>query len=211
MPIELSGVAALADFVMAGIGRRDRCVVGITGAPGAGKSTIAAELVGMLDDRGIPSALLPMDGFHRTQAELVALGRRDRMGAADTFDVDGFVTTLAAVRAGGRDVDAPGFDRDVEEPVPDAVRISAASRVVVTEGNWLLLPDGGWGAVDALLDLRVAVAIDDAVRVPRLIARHVAHGKTAVEAAAWVERSDEANARRILPTLARADAVVRPA
>lgn len=211
IPAELGGVADLADLVVARARGRGRLVVGVAGAPGAGKSTLAAELVRVLGDRGIPSALLPMDGFHRTQAELVALGRRDRMGAADTFDVDGFVATLADVRGGGVDVAAPGFDRDREEPVPGAVRIPAAARVAVTEGNWLLLPEDGWGAVAPLLDLRVALMIEDAVRVPRLVARHVAHGKTPTEAAAWVERSDEANARRILPTLARADAVVRPA
>ena len=209
MPIDLSSVAALADLVAARVVGHDRLIVGIVGAPGAGKSTIAAELVGILNAGGIPSAPLPMDGFHLPAAELAALGRRDRRGAADASDVPGRPAALTAVRADAGEVIAPGFDRDREEPIPRAVRIPAEMRVVVSEGNWLLLPEHGWGPVRALLDLRVAVGIEDAVRIPRLIARHVAHGKTAAEAAAWVERSDEANARSILPTLTDVDAVVR--
>lgn len=186
-----------------------RLVAGIIGTPGAGKSTLAGQLERILTTNGTATALLPMDGFHLSQAELVRLGRRDRMGAADTFDTESYVSTLRTVRSTTADVLAPGFDRDVEEPVPDAIRIPASARVVITEGNWLLLPDDGWDAVAAHLDLTIAVLIDDEVRVPRLVARHVAHGKTPAEATAWVYRSDEANAARVQPTLALADVVVR--
>jgi pantothenate kinase len=206
---ELVSAEEIADLVALRATGRDRIVVGIVGAPGAGKSTLAAELVGILDARGTPTALLPMDGFHLQQAELVRLGRRDRMGAADTFDVAGYLAMLRAVRTATSPVLAPGFDRDVEEPVPGAIRIPPTARVVITEGNWLLLREDGWSEVAALLDLTIAVAVDDAIRVPRLAARHVAHGKSPAAAAAWVERSDEANAARILPTLALADVIVR--
>src|SRR5690606_28068941 len=99
------------------------------------------------------AVLLPMDGFHLPQAELVRLGRRDRMGAPDTFDVDAFVAVLEAVRAAGGGapggavgnsgvvVLAPGFDRDIEEPVPDAIAIAPEVSIVVVEGNYLLLDD----------------------------------------------------------------------
>jgi pantothenate kinase len=178
----------------------ERVVVGIAGAPGAGKSTLAEALVAALPD----AALLPMDGFHLPQARLVELGRRDRMGAPDTFDVDGFVATLTAART-GHALTAPGFDRSIEEPVPDAIEIPASVRVVVVEGNYLLL----WEAVRPLLDLAVYVDLDREVRLERLIARHVRFGKTPDAARAWSLGPDERNALLVEATAARADYVVR--
>jgi len=181
-----------------------RTLLGITGAPGAGKSTYAAA---ELARRGPAAAVLPMDGFHLPQAELVRLGRRDRMGAPDTFDVDGFVATLEALRTGG-DVRAPGFDRTIEEPVPDAIAIGAGIRIVLVEGNYLLHDRDGWERVRPLLDRVLFLAPDDDVRRARLVARHVAFGKTPAEAEAWVARSDDPNAALIAATAARADEVI---
>ncbi|HEV7950428.1 MAG TPA: nucleoside-triphosphatase [Glaciihabitans sp.] len=112
-----------------------RIIVGVTGAPGSGKSTLCAQLVEAL---GASAALLPMDGFHLQQARLVELGRRDRMGAPDTFDVDGFVAALHAVRAADlahTAVTVPGFDRESEEAIADAITISADAGIVVVDGN----------------------------------------------------------------------------
>jgi pantothenate kinase len=180
-----------------------RTVVGIAGAPGAGKSTIAAALVARLAGRAV---LLPMDGFHLPQATLVERGSRDRMGAPDTFDVDCFVATLAALRpafgpaAGpafgnsGETVLAPGFDREIEEAVPDTIAISPESPIVVTEGNYLLLQTGGWERVAPLLDASFFVTVDRDIRLARLTARHERFGKTPTDAAAWAEGPDERNA-----------------
>ena len=178
-----------------------RSLVGIAGPPGAGKSTIAEALVAAL-----PSAvLLPMDGFHLPQARLVELGRRDRMGAPDTFDVDGFVATLAAVRNAGDTVLAPGFDREIEEPVPGAIAISPAFRTVVVEGNYLL----HWPAVRELLDMTFFVDVDHDVRIERLVARHVRFGKTPDDARAWSLGPDERNALLVAETAGLADHVIR--
>lgn len=182
----------------------NRVLLGVTGSPGAGKSTYAAAEQARL---GPTAAVLPMDGFHLPQAELVRLGRRDRMGAPDTFDVDGFVATLGALRAGG-DVSAPGFDRAIEEPVPDAISIGADIDVVIVEGNYLLHDRDGWERVRPLLDRVVFLAPDDAVRRDRLIARHVAFGKSPAEAEAWVARSDDPNAAIVSATAHRADEVI---
>jgi pantothenate kinase len=172
-----------------------RTVVGIAGAPGAGKSTLAAELVDRLAGRAV---LLPMDGFHLPQATLVERGSRDRMGAPDTFDVDGFVATLAALRPAfansGGTVLAPGFDREIEEAVPDAIAISPEFPIVVTEGNYLLLQTGGWQRVAPLLDASFFVTVDRDIRLARLTARHERFGKTPTDAAAWAEGPDERNA-----------------
>jgi len=186
-----------------------RTLIGVAGAPGAGKSTFAAAEVRRLADAGISAAVLPMDGFHLPQAELVRLGRRDRMGAPDTFDVDGFVATLDALRRPGV-VRAPGFDRTIEEPVPDALEIGSRHRVVIVEGNYLLHDRDGWEHVRPLLDRVVFLAPDDAVRRARLLARHVEFGKSPDEAEAWVARSDDANAALVARTASRADEILQP-
>jgi pantothenate kinase len=195
-----------------------RTIVGIAGPPGAGKSTVAAALIELLNGAGDihraaapahPAALLPMDGFHLPQARLVELGRRDRMGAPDTFDVDGFLATLAALRENDPGtVLAPGFDRTVEEAVPDAIVIGPERSIVVVEGNYLLLDTDGWGAAAPLLDVSVFVELDRDVRLARLIDRHVRFGKAPEAARDWALGPDEKNARLITATAARADHVL---
>ena len=182
-----------------------RVVAGLAGEPGAGKSTLAAQLVAAL---GADAVVLPLDGFHLPQARLVALGRRDRMGAPDTFDVDGFVEVLERVRADGGEVFAPGFDRTDEEPVPDAIRILPEHRIVLVEGNYLLHDSGGWERVLPLLDANAYLHLDPRTRRERLIARHVASGKTPDAAAAWVDGPDETNAALIRTGACRADEVL---
>ena len=179
-----------------------RGLLGLGGAPGVGKSTLAETAVDALETRGIRSRVLPMDGFHLPQARLRELGRRERMGAPDTFDVAGFVATLRRLRDASAETAAPAFDREIEEPVPHGLRIDPAVAVVVVEGNYLLLPTGGWEAVAPLLDEIVRLALNPAERRARLIERHVRFGKTPVEAAAWVDGPDERNAELIERSLA---------
>jgi pantothenate kinase len=181
-----------------------RRILGIAGPPGAGKSTLGHAVCEALDGRAV---LVPMDGFHRSNEELVTLGLRDRKGAPETFDATSFVELLGALRSGAA-VLAPDFDREQDRVVPDAIPVAADVPLVVVEGNYLLLEKGAWAAVRDLLDEAWYLVGDDR-RVERLIARHVAHGRTPEAARAWVLRSDEANARRIAPTEARADLVIR--
>lgn len=181
-----------------------RRIIGITGTPGAGKSTLAARLVEGHHDH----VLVPMDGFHLAQSELVRLGRAARKGAPDTFDVDGYVALLRRIR---HEVDgvvyAPRFDRHLEEPIANAIAIEPHHTVVVTEGNYLLHDAGGWERVRPLLD-ECWYVDDEPGRIERLIARHVEHGRTSTDAEAWVRTVDEPNARLIERTRPRADRIV---
>lgn len=202
----LRSIESLAQFVES-LPTSPRRIIGIAGSPGAGKSTIAEALVARLRS----AVVLPMDGYHLPQARLVELGRRDRMGAPDTFDVDGFLATLSALRAvdnSGNPVLAPGFDRGIEEPVPDAIRILQELSTVVVEGNYLLLESGGWGRVAPMLDATVFVQVDRGIRLDRLIERHERFGKSPADARAWALGPDERNAQLIEATATRADRVI---
>ena len=188
------------------LARGPRRILGVAGAPGAGKSTIAAAVVRELGDAAV---LVPMDGFHLAGGELLRLGRRDRMGAPDTFDTAGYVALLRRLREPGPEpVYAPTFDRRLEQAVAGAIRIDPTVPLVVTEGNYLLLDGGGWQQVRPLLDEAWFVAVDDRLRVERLIERHVRHGKDSDAARDWVRRTDEANARLVAATRDRADLLV---
>jgi pantothenate kinase len=177
-------------------------LLGITGAPGAGKSTLAAALHREL---GLP--VVPMDGFHYADVELRRRGLLDRKGAPETFDAEGYAALLRRVRAGEEDVVAPMFERDLEQPLAGAIPVPSAG-VVVTEGNYLLLDEPRWRAVRAEIDVVWHVVIDDSVRLDRLVARHVSFGKSPEEALAWVERVDGANATLVEAARGRADLVV---
>jgi pantothenate kinase len=150
-----------------------------------------------------------MDGFHLRNAELIRLGRLERKGAPDTFDADGFAELLRRLREPG-DIRAPEFDRSIEEPVADAILIPAAARIVLTEGNYLLLDDGPWAAIRPALDECWYVEVEESVRTERLVERHVQFGRTRAEALSRAQvGSDAANARLIEGTRSKADLVVQ--
>jgi pantothenate kinase len=184
-----------------------RAILGIAGPPGGGKSTLAEMVVAGLGDR---AALVPMDGFHLAQPELVRLGRRDRMGAPDTFDAAGYVALLARLRS-HQDavVYAPAFRREIEEPIAGALAVPRSVPLIVTEGNYLLLAEGDWARVRPLLDEAWYVEMDEDTRLGWLIQRHIDFGKAPDAARAWVMRSDQANAAAVAATRERADVVVR--
>jgi len=188
--------------------RGGRALLGLVGPPGAGKSTLAAALLAAFPD---VAQVVPMDGYHLANGELDRLGRRGRKGAPDTFDGAGYVALLRRLRAQrtGETVYAPEFRREIEEPIAGAIPVFPATRLVITEGNYLLLDDGPWVDVAGLLDETWYVDIPDALRVARLTDRHVQFGRSADAAAAWVATTDEPNARLIEAARGRASYVFR--
>ena len=201
---------SLADLVeraraLAVPGRRH--LLGITGPPGAGKSKVAREVVDKLGPD--LAAFVPMDGFHLSNHTLIGWGRRDRKGAWDTFDADGYVHLLRRLRNQEEEiVHAPDFDRDVDESIGAALPIRREVPLVVTEGNYLLCDWGGWAGVAALLDESWYLQLDDPTRLQRLAYRHQQHGMSQEEAASWARTTDQDNAVLIAQSMPRADLVI---
>jgi pantothenate kinase len=191
----------------AAAGRGGRRLLGIAGAPGAGKSTVAEAVARALAPAAV---LVGMDGFHLADVELHRLGRHDRKGAVDTFDAHGYVALLRRLREDrSAVVYAPEFRREIEEPIAGAVPVELGVPLVVTEGNYLLVDEAPWRQARALLDEVWFLDADEAIRLGRLTGRHIAYGRSPGEAWARARGTDQRNADLIATTRGRADLVVQ--
>ena len=184
-----------------------RILLGVAGAPGAGKSTFSACLA---DAFGPQEALVvPMDGFHLGNAIIAGTPLRQRKGAPDTFDVGGYVSLLQRLRRRDEEVVyAPDFRRSIDEPVAASIAVPAAVPLIITEGNYLLSEDPEWRKVRAQLDEVWFIDTAPELRLSRLVERHMLFGMDRQAAEAWAAGSDEANARLIAATQHRADRII---
>ncbi|MFI9244633.1 nucleoside/nucleotide kinase family protein [Streptomyces sp. NPDC053086] len=207
MPVTFDDLLTRARALSRG-GRR--ALLGIAGSPGAGKTTLAERLVRALNGDGPPRAAhVPMDGFHLADAELDRLGRRDRKGAPDTFDAAGYAALLRRLREETDEVVyAPAFERVLEQPLAGVLPVPPEARLVVTEGNYLLLAEGAWARVRPCLDEVWFCELDEEERIRRLVARHEEFGKERAAAVAWVLGTDQRNADLVAKTRERADLIV---
>jgi len=186
-----------------------RRLLGIVGAPGAGKSTLAEAICAALGPA--LAARVPMDGFHLANRVLRELGLAERKGSPPSFDAGGFRALLRRLRAVDEPVVyAPEFVREWEEPVAGALAVPREVPLVVVEGNYLLLDEGDWHGTPELLDETWFLAPEETARRERLIARHLRYGRSRADAEAWVASNDDPNARVVAATAHRADRVLRP-
>jgi pantothenate kinase len=202
-PVRL-GFAELVDRLLAGQGAARR-LVAVAGPPGSGKSTFADRLRDALAAR-VPTEVLPMDGFHYDDRVLEARGDRPRKGAPHTFDVDGFGAMLARLAADdGRDVAVPVFDRDIEIARAGARIIPAATRLIIVEGNYLLLDDPGWARLRPSFDATVFLAVPAAELGARLERRWTGFGLAGAALRDKLEGNDLPNARLVVERSVPAD------
>ncbi len=196
---------ALADLIRTrSAGRQGRFLTALAGPPGAGKSTLAAAVVAAI---GAGARAVPMDGFHYDDAVLNDLGLRARKGAPETFDVDGFAHLLRRLGTEDR-VAIPVFDRSLELSRAGAEIVGPGDRLLVVEGNWLLLDEAPWAGLAPLFDLTVWIDVPEAELDRRLLDRWAHYGKTPDQARAWIDGNDMPNIRRCVAGSRRADVVI---
>ena len=200
-------VQQLCTQVMSAQSGTARVLVAVAGQPGAGKSTLAADLVLALRAQTGENnaALVPMDGFHLDNEELRLRGLLARKGAPETFDTSAFFALVAAVREDKGDLTYPLFDRAFDKTLSDAATLPTAARIVVFEGNYLLLQQGLWAALSGMFDVSVLLSVPLPVLRARLVARWLEHGLTKRDAEARAMSNDMVNARTVRDHSAPAD------
>jgi pantothenate kinase len=185
----------------------ERLILGICGAPGAGKSTLAANIASILGSD--LAVVVPMDGFHLASSVIAGTPLADRRGAIDTFDSGSYRSLLHRLRT--RDepaVYAPSYRRGLEDPIAASIAIAQRTPIVITEGNYLLAEASQWQAVRRELDVVWYLNTPPEVRIPRLITRHMKFGRNAAEAEAWALGSDQTNTNLIESRRDEADLIV---
>jgi pantothenate kinase len=185
----------LLDRARAMVARPQRSILGITGPPGAGKSTLAQQLVDALESTAV---CLSLDGFHLAQSELERTGKDHRKGAPDTFDALGYIALLRRLRNPGEGtIYAPVFHREIEDSIANELAVHSSAKLIITEGNYLLVRSGSWREICGLLDEAWYLDLADDVRIHRLIARHQSYGRDLDTATARALGPDQRNAELI--------------
>lgn len=204
---ETMSIQKVARHVRDMLDTKQRIMLGIAGPPAGGKSTYADTMHAIFEDQGIPSIVVPMDGFHLDNKLLDELGLRKRKGAPETFDADGFTALLRRLRQCTDPVYLPVFDRDRDLSVASARAVSPGTRVVIVEGNYLLFDEEPWRQLADLWDLSIWIDTPEEVVLERCVQRWLDHGHLPSAARTRAEGNDLVNARRIVGARLPSDVV----
>ncbi len=204
----MTGVGAIAETIRGKAVDASRYMVAIAGAPGSGKSTLAENLRDALKAKGEAAIVVPMDGFHFDDAVLNARGHRSRKGAPFTFDAAGFEVLLKRIRAGEPDIAIPVFDRKMELSRAAADIVDAQARIVLVEGNYLLLRKPPWNRLRELFDFSIFLNVPRDELERRLIRRWLDHGFDMAYAVNWVASNDMPNIMEVIENSAAADLTI---
>lgn len=202
--------ADLADDLIRRAGTAQRFIVGVAGAPGSGKTTLADELCKTLLSRGERAVVVPMDGFHFDDIVLNSRGHRSRKGAHYTFDAPGFVHLIRRIKSGEGEIAIPVFDRTIEMSRAAADVIDGTKRFIIVEGLYLLLKREPWSALKSLFDFSVFLDVPRAELERRLTQRILHHGFDADYAKNWIASNDMLNADEVIGNSAVADVTLSP-
>lgn len=198
----------VAGDIIARAGDAKRILVAIAGPPGAGKSTLADNVVKALKAKGESAEVLPMDGFHMDNAVLIEKGLLKRKGVPDSFDVRAFLDIVRAVRAADQEVLVPVFDRSREIAIASARVVSPDHRFIVIEGNYLLFSQGKWAELEGMFDYSIMLAPPMDVLEQRLWERWKGYDLDDEAARAKVYGNDLPNGRLILENRRPADVTI---
>ena len=206
MAASSSDIGAVVDLVQRSQTRAERLLVAIVGPPGSGKSTLAAAVVDRLNAQGPDqAALVPMDGYHLDNEELVARGLLQRKGAPATFDAESLLELITQVRANDRDIKYPTFDRTLDATVPNGGLLKREIPVVVVEGNYLLLDQPVWRQFKQLFNVSVFLKPSKTELERRLVDRWLHYGFSPQEARRKALGNDMLNAELVLESSLQAD------
>ncbi|VBB09736.1 Hypothetical protein LUCI_5034 [Lucifera butyrica] len=191
--------------------KRERFLLGITGIPAAGKSTLAGGLMRQVNQvlREEAAIMIPMDGFHYSNERLAQEGLLALKGIPATFDDAGFVGLIRKIRTAGREkIFCPAYDRGLHNPVTAAICVEPGHKIIIVEGNYLLLEAPPWQELTALIDEFWFIDVSSAVSRERLLQRHALSGRSREEALRKIDSTDKPNAELILQTRSRADKII---
>lgn len=191
---------------------QSKLVVGIAGPPASGKSTLAEAVVAHLNKASGEASdiaiLVPMDGYHLDNGLLETRGLLARKGAPETFNATGFCNDVAQIKTANSDAYFPCFDRSRDIAIANAIYVPPEVKVVVVEGNYLLLKNKPWVGLKDLFAVTVFLSPGLEVLKERLQRRWIDHGLSVDLANERTTENDLPNAELVLQQSAFADIVL---